>query len=324
MKNKLIISGAIAAGIVLAGAVGGASAHTGGVSGVAECQSDGTVTVTWTYEAYNVPAGVEAETKAMTTSHGQLQAIDGVDKGGQIFLSTWTEHQINNPGVPVKTGDWSAQFATVNVAPGSGVVTTMVQTDWLGGPSEDPVGSVEVPGTCDQPEVPVYVTPVAPILNTLECYAEGEKPSVTPGVTEGISYVVTEDPLNIFHTAATPVGDNTYLNAEAAIAAGFLPTESQTFVRTDDLSYAPACPPVTPPVVTDPPTVPSPPAVVPGTPVEAPVAAPVVANDIRELPATGVREDAKRIALIAGLTLVIAGSAFLVTALARRRGRGQA
>lgn len=139
---------------------GPASAHTGAVTGVVECQKDGTYTVTWTYEAANVPDGVEAETKAMTTSAGTLTPIDGVYKGGQIFLSVWTEHQVNVPGAPVRTGNWSARFATVGI-PGdtAGKVTTMVQTDWRGGPSEDPVGEVEIPGECEPEEPPVVVPP---------------------------------------------------------------------------------------------------------------------------------------------------------------------
>lgn len=137
-----------------------ASAHTGGVTGIAECEADGTYTVTWTYSATNVPAGVEAETKAMTTTPGTLAPIDGVNKGGQVFLSVWSDHQINVPGAPVKTGNWSAQFKTIGV-PGDfkGNVTTMVQTDWKNGPSEDPVGTVEVDGSCETPPTPTTPEP---------------------------------------------------------------------------------------------------------------------------------------------------------------------
>ena len=155
--RRQIIAGAtallLAAGGVL-GFAGAAAAHTGAVTGTAQCQEDGTVTVRWTYDARSVPDGVEAETKAMTTSVGTLAPIDGVEKGGQIFLSVWAEHQINVPGAPVRTGNWAAAFATVGI-PGdyAGKVTTMVQTDWRGGPSEDPVGEVTVPGDCEPPVV---------------------------------------------------------------------------------------------------------------------------------------------------------------------------
>ena len=172
MKNR-IFAGAAAAVLALVGVLGvsaPASAHTSKVTGVAVCEADGTYSVEWTYNATNVPNGVEAETKAMTTNQGSLAPIDGVNKGGQIFLSVWSQHQINVPGAPVKTGNWSAKFKTVGI-PGtfSGDVTTMVQTDWLNGPSEDPVGKVTVKGDCKTPPVKVYppvITPVAPSFTT--------------------------------------------------------------------------------------------------------------------------------------------------------------
>lgn len=154
MKNR-IWAGIVAVALAVGGSVAvatPASAHTSNVSGVAVCQPDGTYTVEWTYNAVNVPNGIEAETKAMTTNKGSLAPIDGINKGGQIFLSVWSDHQINVPGAPVKTGNWSAKFKTVGV-PGNyvGDITTMVQTDWRGGPSEDPVGKVRVDGTCKPP-----------------------------------------------------------------------------------------------------------------------------------------------------------------------------
>lgn len=162
-------------GVALAAAP--ASAHTGKVTGVAACEPDGTYSVTWTYNATNVPEGVEAETKAMTTTPGSLAPIDGVNKGGQVFLSVWSEHQVNVPGAPVKTGNWSGQFKTVGI-PGTyvGDVTTMVQTDWLRGPSEDPVGKVRVDGSCSTPpikEYPPVVTPAAPVGTPATCDTDG-------------------------------------------------------------------------------------------------------------------------------------------------------
>lgn len=159
-----------------------ASAHTGGVTGVAACEPDGTYSVTWTYNATNVPEGVEAETKAMTTTPGSLAPIDGVAVGSQVMLSSWTEHLANWPSVPVKTGNWSATFKTVGV-PGAhvGEITTMVQTDWKNGPSEDPVGRVVVDGSCSTPEVPeepevVYppvIVPAALSGTPATCDADG-------------------------------------------------------------------------------------------------------------------------------------------------------
>lgn len=158
MKFKKLLASACTALLLGLGlslvATTSASAHSGAVTGVASCEADGTYSVTWTYNATNVPNGVEAETKAMTTNVGSLSPIDGVNKGGQVFLSVWSDHQINVPGAPVKTGNWSAQFKTVGI-PGNhvGDVTTMVQTDWKGGPSEDPVGKVIIDGECTQPPV---------------------------------------------------------------------------------------------------------------------------------------------------------------------------
>lgn len=182
MKQKILagLTALLLALGVTATVGGSASAHTGAVTGVAVCETDGTYSITWTYNATNVPDGIEAETKAMTTSKGSLAPIDGVNKGGQIFLSVWTDHQINVPGAPVKTGNWSAQFKTVGI-PGDfkGTITTMVQTDWNGGPSEDPVGEVPVDGTCTPPVVtpPVEEPPV--VTPPVE-----EPPVVTPPTEE--------------------------------------------------------------------------------------------------------------------------------------------
>ena len=155
MKRKFL-AGGTAVLLAVAGLFAtatAADAHTGKVLGSAECEADGTYTVTWTYNATNVPRGVEAETKAMTTNVGTLAPIDGVLKGSQVFLSVWTEHMVNVPGAPVLTGNWSGQFKTTGI-PGTyvGDVTTMVQTDWKDSVSEDPTGKVTVDGTCKPPK----------------------------------------------------------------------------------------------------------------------------------------------------------------------------
>lgn len=119
------------AGVALVAAP--ASAHTSKVTGVATCEADGTYSVLWTYNATNVPKGVEAETKAMHSNPGQLAIVDGVLKGGQVFLSVWSDHQINVPGAPVRTGNWTAQFKSTGIPGISTSASTMVQTDWKGG-----------------------------------------------------------------------------------------------------------------------------------------------------------------------------------------------
>jgi hypothetical protein len=172
-----------------------AEAHTGAVQGVATCEDDGTFTVQWTYSATNVPDGKEAETKAMTTSAGHLTpGPDGVDKGGQVFLSVWTEHQVNVPGAPVRTGNWSAGFRTVGIRSGTSSVTTMVQTDWKDGPSEDPVGQVDLPDDCDGPtETPTpsdtptptpTPTPTTPTPTEPTPTEPTSPPTITPPTTE--------------------------------------------------------------------------------------------------------------------------------------------
>ncbi len=103
MKTMIKVLVAFFAIFALSLPASAASAHTSAVTGEAVCLDDGTYEVIWTYNATNVPYGVEAETKAMTTNKGALAPIDGVNKGGQIFLSVWSEHQINVPGAPVKT-----------------------------------------------------------------------------------------------------------------------------------------------------------------------------------------------------------------------------
>jgi hypothetical protein len=188
--RKLLASAAtallIGTGLSLAVAAP-ASAHYSTVTGIAECQEDGTYTVTWRYES-NAPGPIEAETKAMNSNPGQLaDTIDGVLKGGQLFLSVWKEHQINNPGVRTMTGDWTAYFQSVGIPGDAKKVTTMVQTDWKHGPSEDPVGEVILPGDCKPP----VVVP--------------EKPAPMTGVEKVTSEPVCVEPAN---------GDLTYTDSE--------------------------------------------------------------------------------------------------------------
>lgn len=203
--GKKIAAVATALALGLGGAVAvaaPASAHTGGVTGVASCEADGTYTIEWTYNANYVPNGVEAETKAMTTSSGSLATIDGVNKGGQIFLSVWSDHQVNVPGAPVKTGNWSAKFKTVGI-PGSfvGDVTTMVQTDWKNGPSEDPVGKVKLDGKCTPPAIKdaaasILTTPATCEANGTATWdtllnATGSELVQTPGAQTGVATATT-------------------------------------------------------------------------------------------------------------------------------------
>lgn len=298
MKIRKLLASATTALLIGLGlslvATSSASAHTGGVTGVAECQPDGTVTITWTYTATNVPDGVEAETKAMNTSQGTLAPIDGVDKGGQIFLSVWTDHQINVPGAPVKTGNWSAKYKTVGI-PGTfvGKVTSMVQTDWKNGPSEDPVGEVEVPGDCKPPvvvpEKPADLTGVE--TRTLEPVC------VVPA--NGTATVVTEERT---WTQSHVLIDNKWVLGEKTF--GDWVVKSTATVELEKCE-----PPVTPP--TEEPPAEEPPAEEPPAEEEPPATTPspsptpiVVAEEpeapVTALAATGVGEEAT--AKVWGLT----------------------
>lgn len=144
----------LAIGLAAVGVAAPASAHDSTLSGTAVCETDGTYTVTWTYNATNVPNGQEAETKVMTTSPSGtvLSGTDGVLKGGQLYLSVWTDHKVNVPGAPVRTGNWTATFTQSGVPGTSTSAGVMVQTDWKDGASQDPTGKVVLTGDCSIPK----------------------------------------------------------------------------------------------------------------------------------------------------------------------------
>lgn len=294
----LLVGGALALSPSMA-----ATAHTGGVTGVAACEADGTYTVTWTYNAANVPDGVEAETKAMTTTPGTLVPIDGVDKGGQIFLSVWTDHQVNVPGAPVKTGNWSAQFKTVGIPGTATEVTTMVQTDWKNGPSEDPIGKVVLDGKCTPPveEPPVVIPPEPEGIDTTDVVevVDCETKIVTITTTRTFQEWIYVEESNTWETPGLIV-DVTETTREAT------PEE---------------CPVVVPPVV-EPPVV-EPPVVEPPV-VEPPVAdEPVVVAQVDKEPValrlaeTGSEAGAYG-ATLAALASALVGVGILMFALRRR------
>ncbi len=249
-----------------------ASAHTGGVTGVAACEPDGTYKVTWTYAATNVPGGVEAETKAMTTTPGTLTPIDGVDKGGQVYLSVWAEHAVNVLGAPTRTGNWTGTFATVGV-PGDhvGEITTMVQTDWKGGPSEDPVGRVTVDGTCEPEEPPVVVPP---------------QPDADEEVRDEI--VTDCDADTVTRTLYTRTREYVYDEESNTWSPGewseWTPGEPETF-PADDVECPPVVPPTEEPPTEEPPTEEPP---VEEPPTEEP---PVVTPPTEEPPVTPPTEE---------------------------------
>lgn len=240
---------AIATGSLLAvGIAAPAEAHTSKVAGTAVCEADGTYTVEWTYNATNVPAGVEAETKAMTTTPGTLAPIDGINKGGQIFLSVWTEHQINVPGAPVRTGNWSAKFKTTGI-PGTyaGNVTTMVQTDWLRGPSEDPIGTVRVDGSCTAPTPPRETpVPVPVVFTDFTCDTDA---SIDVTEVDEVAYIFSIDGSAPAHlgdmtipraAAGNIVGKHIVVTAEDTVTDETLATYEFTFTAPGSCEVPPA------------------------------------------------------------------------------------
>lgn len=211
-----------------------AEAHTGAVTGTPVCEDDGTYTVQWTYTASNVPDGKEAETKAMTTSAGTLATgPDGVLKGGQVFLSVWTEHQVNVPGAPVRTGNWSAGFRTVGIPGTATTVTTMVQTDWKDGPSEDPVGEVDLPGDCDSwtptPSDTPSPTPTPSDTPTPTPTEPTSAPTTTPTTPTSTPDEPTSTPTSTPPTTEPPSTSKPPIRSESRCVGNALVTTEQTY-----------------------------------------------------------------------------------------------
>jgi hypothetical protein len=144
----VVTTALLAIGLTAVGVAAPASAHHSTVSPDAVCQTDGTYTVTWTYSSVGVTGAKEAETKVITYSPSQSELAGGTLKGGQLFLSVWAEHQVNVPGAPVKTGDWSSTFTQTKIPGTTKTATVMVQTDWKNGPSVDQSGTVNLNGDC--------------------------------------------------------------------------------------------------------------------------------------------------------------------------------
>ncbi|NNC13473.1 hypothetical protein HII28_16520 [Planctomonas sp. JC2975] len=148
-----------AAALLATGAVVGiaapASAHTGAVKGTAQCQTDGTYTVTWTYTQTQTPNGDEADVKVITHSPepstlyasavGVSHPVDG-----QLWLNAWRSHQNSGgqSGIPARTGNWTASFTQSEIKGSAKAAEVAVQTDWRGWKSADSGGTVQLGGDC--------------------------------------------------------------------------------------------------------------------------------------------------------------------------------
>lgn len=170
-----------AVALVLVGAAAPASAHTPALTGAATCDTTtGTWTVTWTYAVTQVPDGVEAESKVTThaPSSSTITSSDGISKGGQLFFSVWTEHKVNNPGVLVRTGNWTVTYKQSGISASTNHATSSVQTDWKDGVSHDTDGTFTFHGTCAKPDNTDTKVPI--------CHATASNSN--PYVTETVSY----------------------------------------------------------------------------------------------------------------------------------------
>lgn len=316
MNIKRITLAVVAAAVLLFATPTAASAHSADITGVAECQPDGTYTVVWTGDTYNVPANEEAEVKVITPEN--------------LWLHEWAEHYANHgltPLAPNASFTWT-QTGIHGDATSAGVT---FQIDWHGH-SSDPTGTVKLPGDCATPEPEItYVTPQTPEAFVKECYAADEKPFVVLPADGEFTYTVTENPLSVFTVTATPLPE-TFTDVPAAIALGWSHTESQSVTRVYDLSYVKACVVEEPPVIVDPPVEeppveepvepeqPANPVVTPETPAEAPseptaplstVSEPVAPA---ELAATGPEDDweARAALLLGGTGMILSGIAMVI------------
>jgi len=173
MKKMLSALAALAlatGGVLLSTAP--ANAHTAIVTGVAECQPDGTYTVAWTVTLSNYGDHQEIDLKVIYHSPtGSL--IDGID--GQVWLYEWTEHSANH-GLPQFPPSGIATY-TQTLIPGTATeAKSTVQFDWKDGPSGDPDGKVILPGDCMPTEEPPIEEPPGELIPPVEV----EKPTHLP------------------------------------------------------------------------------------------------------------------------------------------------
>jgi len=131
-------------GGTLIGYAGVASAHTGALSGVAACRSDGTYAVTWTLTTTGVPVGDTAVVTAASVEPGsQLTGLP------QSVVGDSTGTPVNQRGVP-----------------GTALVADLtVDLHWTGTDTYDGTaeGTVVLAGTCRAVVTPPTTPPTVPI-----------------------------------------------------------------------------------------------------------------------------------------------------------------
>ncbi len=162
MKFKKLLASACTALLIGLGlsvvAMSPASAHDGVLTGTAQCEADGTYTVTWTYNQTNTPDGMETDVKVVASS----PSGSSFNLAHGIWLNAWAEHAGNYPGVATQTGNYTTQFKQVGIIGTATTATVRVQIDYHNGPNSGYAeGSVSLDGKCTPPLT--SVTPPAPV-----------------------------------------------------------------------------------------------------------------------------------------------------------------
>ena len=181
VRRRLAASALLLAstGGALIGYAGVASAHTGALSGVAACRTDGTYTVTWTVTTSSVPAGDSAAVTA-----------GSVDPGSQVAGLPQTIVG-NATGAPVTQSDIAGTATGAALA---------VDLHWTGTDTHDGTasGAVVLAGTCSAVVTPPTTPPTTPIPPSSPVTPTPPIPPTTP-VTPTAPTTPTTTPV-----AATP------------------------------------------------------------------------------------------------------------------------
>lgn len=194
MKKILSLVAALflGAGLVLVGSAP-AQAHDAVVTGVAECQEDGTYTVVWTVALSNYGDHQEIDLKVI--SHSPDSKINGVD--GQVWLYEWAEHSANH-GLPPFPENGVATYTQTGIPGSATQAKSTVQFDWKNGPSGDPEGNVTLPGDCEPTgEPPVEEPPTEEPPVDVCPNLEGDQAEIPPGMVVVDGSCITPPPPNL-------------------------------------------------------------------------------------------------------------------------------
>ncbi len=169
---------ALAASVGVVGFATPAGAHSGSISGVATCGSDGTYTIVWSGATTNVPTSGNGHTASLTV---ETSTSNPNTFPYQPASSTVT------PLTQTVVGNTTYSFTQTNI-PGS---TTHAEVTpylhWGDGATSDPLGSLTLAGNCTQqvavPAGPTASTPTCDTAGSLTVTPPGEHVTVTGGKT---------------------------------------------------------------------------------------------------------------------------------------------